>query len=309
MEESCPICFENFAADPPYLRPLIYCKNGHSFCERCCGQLQTCATCRGARLADLVPNRSLLQAIEEKWARPEDHAAPTIEFSELRKEAEPFATGGYADVYLAKWRGVDVALKQLRLQANGADARSLQTEIRLASQLSHPNVIRTFGAVALPNGAEAIAMEYATSGALTARLLALAPAQAASIGTNIVDGLDYVHSRHIAHRDLSQNNVLLFGDRLVAKLCDFGASKVLKTLTKNTAQVGTPKYAAPELMEPGRQVRGGAADIYSLSIILYEMFSQTEAYDDCASILQIMMAVAGNRHPAIGPGFPSGVAE
>ena len=82
-------------------------------------------------------------------------------------------------------------------------------------------------------------------GSLRAHLENLTLNQKVNISLDICDGLAYLHSKRIAHRDLKPENILLFGQMLQAKISDFGTSKEIQTLTKTTAMVGTPQYAAP----------------------------------------------------------------
>ena len=99
-----------------------------------------------------------------------------------------------------------------------------------------------------------------------------------SIG--ICDGISYLHSKHIAHRDLKPENILVFetgNGKFMPKIADFGTSKVIQTMVTNTSMAGTPKYAAPEILEKGRTY-GASVDIYSLAMILFEIFSGEEAY-------------------------------
>ena len=86
-----------------------------------------------------------------------------------------------------------------------------------------------------------------------------------------------MHKMKFAHRDLKPQNVLLFGTKSVAKISDFGTSKMIQTIQTNHSTVGTPKYTAPELLEKGLRY-GAPADIYSFAIILYELFSGLEAF-------------------------------
>ena len=88
----------------------------------------------------------------------------------------------------------------------------------------------------------------------------------------ICNGLAHLHANRVAHRDLKPENILLFTESLIAKISDFGTSKVVQTMKSNTHVVGTAQYSAPELMEVGSTF-GVSVDVYSMTIIFYELFS------------------------------------
>jgi serine/threonine protein kinase len=88
----------------------------------------------------------------------------------------------------------------------------------------------------------------------------------------ICNGLAHLHANRVAHRDLKPENILLFGESLIAKISDFGTSKVVQTMKSNTRVVGTAQYSAPELMEVGSTF-GVSVDVYSMTVIFYELFS------------------------------------
>jgi len=313
MEEiSCPVCFNAFLGESVGgtldRRPQIACGNGHSVCAECFAELfdrhLTCPTCRAELLQTQIVNRALLDVIENYVATL--GRVPQIVAEELALAETPFASGAFADVYDAKWHNQDVAVKALRSMPEiDKEIKQLQLEANLTIGLHHPNIIRLFGTTSMIGNRFGIVMEKAENGSLDKCLMSLELESAARIALGVIDGLEYVHSKKVAHRDLKPQNILLFGPQLTPKIADFGISKVIQTIVTNSAMVGTPKYAAPELLEAGLKY-GCTADIFSLAVILFEMFSGQPAERGLGSnVMQIMLAVVQGKRPTIPDKFPS----
>jgi len=95
------------------------------------------------------------------------------------------------------------------------------------------------------------------------------------VALGIVDALLYVHSRKVIHRDIKPKNVLMFGtigDAIIAKIADFGVSKLIEMAVMTHTRVGQDLYMAPEVKLNTKY--GFAADIYSLAMTLFEMFNE-----------------------------------
>ena len=150
----------------------------------------------------------------------------------------------------------------------------------------------------------AIVMDYVNGGDLRDLLRArgsLPPAQVASLGTRIAQGLSAVHQAGVIHRDIKPANVLLSSrpsrggdpsetvatgmapggnvpEAVVPRLADFGVARICDTFSAShlTGAIGTPLYMAPEILS--MQAPTSAADIYSLGIMLYEMTCGTTPF-------------------------------
>lgn len=171
----------------------------------------------------------------------------------------------------------DVALKVMRPEAfaEATDGvAKLKQEVRLARKISHPNVIRVHDLVEA-KGLRCLSMEFVPGTTLLAVLkqhggLRLAPGL--QVAKQLCRGLTAVHSEGIVHRDLKPQNVMVLPNGVV-KLMDFGVSSGLKSTGagEDGMVVGTPAYMSPE------QCRGQdldfRSDLYSLGIVLWEMFA------------------------------------
>jgi serine/threonine protein kinase len=180
---------------------------------------------------------------------------PLIPISHLQRlSLLPVATGSYADVFQCKWNATYVALKQLRIKPKASQLEDIQLEAALCYRVRHPNIVQMFGMTKLENNYMGLVMEWADQGSLRDNMGKMKPEEKIKVSLCICEGLEYMHFIRIAHRDLKPENVLLFGKKSIAKISDFGTSKVIQTIITSTGAVGTPKYSAPELMGEGLQV-------------------------------------------------------
>jgi len=186
--------------------------------------------------------------------------------------------GGMGIVYRARAKrtGEPIALKVVRLSAlNTATARTrFEREARLLQRLSHPNIV---GCIEIGEwkGSQFIAMEFVEGEPVNKIVKESGPLsieKAVDIAASVADALAYAHSKHMIHRDIKPNNILVDPDGTV-KLLDFGLSKSQQDeyadLTMPGTGMGTPYYMPPEQIRGAKTVdhRG---DIYSLGATLYE---------------------------------------
>jgi predicted Ser/Thr protein kinase len=190
--------------------------------------------------------------------------------------------GGMGEVYRADDLSLDqgVALKLLpsSLAHDPTALSRLRSEVRLARQVSHPNVCRVYD-LGEVDGESFVAMEYVDGEDLASVLRRLgrpAKEKALEIARQICAGLAAAHDSGVIHRDLKPANIMVDG-RGRARITDFGLAGEAQVLGRADARSGTPLYMAPEQLA-GREVTR-ASDIYSLGLVLYELFSGRRAFD------------------------------
>ncbi len=186
--------------------------------------------------------------------------------------------GGMGIVFQAhdKQLREQVAIKVLSpLLSNDADAlERLKREVSAARKVTHRNVIRIHD-ISEINGLHFVSMEYFLGQNLKEFIKqrgSLSIMQAFNIASQICDGLDAAHRQGIVHRDLKSQNIIINGANEI-KIIDFGLAHTaqLEGLTATGLIMGTPEYMAPEQVS-GKKV-DERADIYSLGVILYELFT------------------------------------
>ena len=155
----------------------------------------------------------------------------------------------------------------------GFRARFEQKAVAVAS-LRHPNILTVYdhGEV---DGVAYIVTGLVDGGTLADRLGKPLPIDyVVQILGPVASALDYAHARGVLHRDLKPSNVLIAQDGTPI-LGDFGLALMMTTsavrLTQTGTLLGTPEYMSPEHCEGG--VMTGAADIYSLGVVAYEMLT------------------------------------
>jgi serine/threonine-protein kinase len=154
-------------------------------------------------------------------------------------------------------------------------------ELRYSRKITHKNVIRIYDFLYI-RGNYAISMEYFPSHTLGGEIVNEKPVElkrAVKFAIDIATGMQVAHQAGIVHRDLKPANVLIDND-LLLKIVDFGVAAAQTQgdtqLTKTGYVIGSPKYMAPEQIL-GKKV-DERADIYSLGVIMYEMFAGVPPY-------------------------------
>jgi serine/threonine protein kinase len=189
--------------------------------------------------------------------------------------------GGMGEVYRAddlKLRQ-PVALKLLPAGLAGDPDRlaRFHNEVRVARQVSHPNVCRVHD-IGEADGQHFLSMQYVDGedlASLLSRIGRLPTDKAVEISRQICAGLAAAHEQGVVHRDLKPANVMIDG-RGKARLTDFGLAVVAKEPGVAGEIVGTPTYMSPEQVE-GKDL-SVRSDLYALGLVLYEIFTGRAAF-------------------------------
>ncbi|KAH9756110.1 serine/threonine-protein kinase TIO [Citrus sinensis] len=192
--------------------------------------------------------------------------------------------GSFGKVYKGrrKYTGQTVAMKFIMKHGKSEkDIHNLRQEIEILRKLKHQNIIAMLDSFESPQEF-CVVTEFA-QGELFEILeddKCLPEEQVQSIAKQLVRALHYLHSNRIIHRDMKPQNILI-GAGSVVKLCDFGFARAMSANTVvlrsikgldgfETILIGTPLYMAPELVR--EQPYNHTADLWSLGVILYELF-------------------------------------
>ena len=142
-----------------------------------------------------------------------------IPLKDIEMEEDPFAHGGFGEVFRAKWRHRNVVVKLIRT-CSEEEKQEVMSEANLTFLLNHPNVIDLFGITQVKERQLGIVMEEAEHGSLDKWIGKIDHGQLRKIALGIVVGLKYVHSQKVIHRDIKPRNILMFGpeDDMVPKL-------------------------------------------------------------------------------------------
>ncbi|XP_023807245.1 MAP/microtubule affinity-regulating kinase 3 isoform X13 [Oryzias latipes] len=190
--------------------------------------------------------------------------------------------GNFAKVKLARHilTGREVAIKIIdKTQLNPNSLQKLFREVRIMKILNHPNIVKLFEVIETDRTLYLV-MEYASGGEVFDYLVAhgrMKEKEARAKFRQIVSAVQYCHQKHIVHRDLKAENLLLDADMNI-KIADFGFSNEFTLGNKLDTFCGSPPYAAPELFQ-GKKYDGPEVDVWSLGVILYTLVSGSLPFD------------------------------
>lgn len=197
------------------------------------------------------------------------------------KDKRQIGKGSYGKVFLMRDTQTDelVVVKTIPVKNKDQKGRiSAQKEAKLLSMMQHPNIIKYYNSFFDTQGDFCIVLEYADGKDLQKYLEThkqLAEKQVLQIFTQIILGLDYIHSQNVLHRDIKTANVFLFRKGLV-KLGDFGIAREVSNEELAHTLIGTPYFMCPELLKGQRY--GFPADIWAAGCVLFEIIAGKHAF-------------------------------
>ncbi len=216
------------------------------------------------------------------------HIQPGDLIDERYRIVEELGHGGMGMVFKAEHVGIKrpVALKLLHreLRDQAVVNERLMREAFATGRLDHPNCVSITDSGQLQDGTTYLVMELLKGQSLGDELDergTLPIAEALEITKQILHGLAHAHGVGVVHRDLKPDNIFLVrhdDSEVLVKILDFGIAKLLgdareqggtSDLTEAGMAIGSPTYMSPE-QATGEEI-DGRTDIYSVSLVLYEM--------------------------------------
>lgn len=206
--------------------------------------------------------------------------------------------GGFASVYRAKClkTSVEVAIKMIdkKLMTENGMVSRVRQEVAIHSRLKHPTVLELYTFFE-DSDYVYLVLELAHNGELQRYLknnsVTITEEEVAYIMYQIVEGLLYLHSHNILHRDMTLANLLLTKEMRI-KIADFGLATQLKRPDeKHMTMCGTPNYISPEVAT--RSSHGLETDVWGLGCMLYTLLVGRPPFDSDAvksTLTRVVMA-------------------
>ncbi|KAK1406838.1 hypothetical protein QVD17_38446 [Tagetes erecta] len=215
----------------------------------------------------------------------------------LLKIGEKIGSGSCGDLHRGVYLGEDVAVKILRSETlNQTLEDEFCHEVAILREVHHKNVVRFIGACTKQPHL-CIITEYMSGGSLYEYLHknhnTVTLPQLVQFAIDVSRGMEYLHKNSIIHRDLKAANLLMDSHNVV-KVADFGVARFLNQEGIMTAETGTYRWMAPEVIN--HQPYDQKADVFSFAIVLWELVTAKIPYDNMTP-LQAALGVRQGRRP------------
>jgi len=210
--------------------------------------------------------------------------------------------GTFSKVYTG-YRQELVAVKKILLEKMEKHRSNLDDEIRIMRRLKHENIVNLLDVIH-HNEQIYLILEHCKDGDFK-RFLRKRPMRekhAQMYLKQLMEGLRYLKSQGVMHRDLKPQNLLLTNDFKTLKIADFGFAKTVSSeASLAETMCGTPFYMSPEIMH-GKKY-DSQADLWSVGIIMYELFYGTHPYGDAVGHYELRDRI--DTKSIVYPKFPT----
>ncbi|KAJ4776941.1 ACT-like protein tyrosine kinase family protein [Rhynchospora pubera] len=218
----------------------------------------------------------------------------------LLKIGNKVASGSYGDLYRGTYCSQDVAIKILKPERINMDMqREFAQEVYIMRKVRHKNVVQFIGACTKPPSL-CIVTEFMAGGSVYDYLHkqkgVFKPPALLRVAIDVSKGMNYLHQNNIIHRDLKTAN-LLMDENEVVKVADFGVARVKAQSGVMTAETGTYRWMAPEVIE--HKPYDHKADVFSFGVMLWELLTGKIPYEYLTPLQAAVGVVQKGLRPTI----------
>ncbi|MEX0597421.1 MAG: serine/threonine-protein kinase [Candidatus Paceibacterota bacterium] len=198
-----------------------------------------------------------------------------------------------------------VDINDLNKNRNGKNLKinKIWNEIEIMKELDHPNIIKLYDVyIDIKNEYLYLIMEFCDGGDLSDYIndYTLDLTQVKEFITSLKNGLEYLCSRGVVHRDLKPHNILIKKDhqqnqqqnqqsKLIIKIADFGLSAFTEDGSLMKTMCGSPLYMSPEIIE--HQKYTAKSDLWSIGIIIYQLIYHRHPYENCKNYAELVKLI------------------
>lgn len=210
------------------------------------------------------------------------------------------ASGSYGDLYKGTYCSQEVAIKILKTERLNTELqKEFAQEVYIMRKVRHKNVVQFIGACTKPPNL-CIVTEFMSGGSVydylhkqrgTFKLPSLL-----KVAIDVSKGMNYLHQNNIIHRDLKAAN-LLMDENEVVKVADFGVARVKVETGVMTAETGTYRWMAPEVIE--HKPYDHKADVFSFGVVLWELLTGKLPYEYLTPLQAAVGVVQKGLRPTI----------
>ncbi|XP_030511678.2 serine/threonine-protein kinase STY46-like isoform X2 [Rhodamnia argentea] len=210
------------------------------------------------------------------------------------------ASGSYGDLYKGTYCSQDVAIKVLKPERLNEELQSeFAQEVFIMRKVRHKNVVQFIGACTKPPNLY-IVTEFMSGGSVYDYLHkqkgVFKLPMLLKVAIDVAKGMHYLHQNNIIHRDLKAAN-LLMDENEVVKVADFGVARVKAQSGVMTAETGTYRWMAPEVIE--HKPYDHKADVFSFAIVLWELLTGKLPYEYLTPLQAAVGVVQKGLRPTI----------